>query len=52
MPDARSSEDILKEYLNRADGFVFVGINDYPPDRYREPKRTKTVVTVFIARLA
>ena len=39
-----TEEDILREYVNMADGFLFVGINDYPPDLYREPRRIETQV--------
>lgn len=37
-------ETVLREYLALADGFLFVGINDYPPDLYREPQKLETVV--------
>jgi len=39
-----TDEDILRDYVNMADAFLFVGINDYPPDLYREPARMETVV--------
>ena len=32
-----TDESILNAFLDRADGFLFVGINDYPPALYREP---------------
>jgi len=37
-------ESTLREYLALADGFLFVGLNDYPPELYREPRRLETVV--------
>lgn len=35
---------ILQQYVDMADGFLFVGLNDYPPEMYREPKRIETQV--------
>lgn len=32
-----TDERALGAYLDMADGFLFVGINDYPPELYREP---------------
>lgn len=39
-----TDEETVRQYVNMADGFVCVGINDYPPDLYREPKRMETAV--------
>lgn len=39
-----TEEDSLREYVNMADGFLFVGINDYPPDLYRAPRQIETQV--------
>ena len=49
-----TGEAILKQYVSMADGFLFVGINDYPPELYREPKRIETQVqnTVGYRQLA
>jgi len=41
-------ENILREYVNMADGFLFVGINDYPPALYREPRLIETQVKTTI----
>ena len=32
-----TDDETLEAYLDMADGFLFVGINDYPPALYREP---------------
>jgi len=37
-------EDLLRDYVDMADGVLFVGINDYPPELYREPRKLETVV--------
>ena len=49
-----TDEAVLQQYVSLADGFLFVGINDYPPELYREPKRIETNVqgTVGYQRLA
>ena len=49
-----TDEAILKQYVHLADAFLFVGINDYPPELYREPKQIETQVknTVGYQRLA
>jgi putative glutamine amidotransferase len=39
-----TDEAILQQYVDMADGFLFVGLNDYPPEMYREPKRIETQV--------
>ena len=39
-----TDETILQQYVDMADGFLFVGVNDYPPDFYREPKKIETQV--------
>ena len=39
-----TDEAILQQYVDMADGFLFVGVNDYPPELYREPKRIETQV--------
>ena len=39
-----TDETILKQYVDMADGFLFVGVNDYPPAFYREPKLIETNV--------
>ncbi|HJN07795.1 MAG TPA: gamma-glutamyl-gamma-aminobutyrate hydrolase family protein [Pirellulaceae bacterium] len=39
-----TDEPILKQYVDMADGFLFVGVNDYPPAFYREPKLIETQV--------
>ena len=39
-----TDETILRQYVEMADGFLFVGVNDYPPEMYREPKRIETQV--------
>jgi putative glutamine amidotransferase len=33
-----TDEGVLAAYLDMADGFLCVGLNDYPPAMYREPK--------------
>jgi len=38
-----TDEDILAAYLDLADGFLCVGINDYPPALYREPNLQSVV---------
>ncbi len=30
-------EDLLQEYVDMSDAFLCVGVNDYPPEIYREP---------------
>ena len=39
-----TDESILQQYVNMADAFLFVGVNDYPPEFYREPKKIETQV--------
>jgi len=39
-----TDETILQQYVDMADGFLFVGVNDYPPAFYREPKKIETQV--------
>jgi len=39
-----TDESILQQYVDLADGFLFVGVNDYPPEFYREPKKIETQV--------
>ena len=39
-----TDESILQQYVAMADGFLFVGVNDYPPAFYREPKLIETHV--------
>lgn len=39
-----TDEAILRQYVDMADGFLFVGVNDYPPEFYREPKKIETQV--------
>jgi len=39
-----TNKAILQQYVDMADGFLFVGLNDYPPEMYREPKRIETQV--------
>jgi len=39
-----TDEKILQQYVDMADGFLFVGVNDYPPAFYREPKLIETNV--------
>ena len=39
-----TDEKILQQYVDMADGFLFVGVNDYPPAFYREPKLIETKV--------
>ena len=39
-----TEEDVLKEYVDLADGFLFVGLDDYPPEFYREPRQIETKV--------
>lgn len=38
-----TDEDTLAAYLDLADGFLCVGINDYPPALYREPNLQSAV---------
>lgn len=33
-----TDEETLRAYLDMADAFLFVGLNDYPPALYREPR--------------
>ena len=39
-----TDESILQQYVDMADAFLFVGVNDYPPEFYREPKKIETQV--------
>ena len=39
-----TDETILRQYVDLADGFLFVGVNDYPPAFYRDPKKIETQV--------
>ena len=39
-----TDESILRHYVELADGFLFVGVNDYPPSFYRDPKKIETQV--------
>ncbi|MFP6766308.1 MAG: gamma-glutamyl-gamma-aminobutyrate hydrolase family protein, partial [Planctomycetaceae bacterium] len=39
-----TDESILQQYVDLADGFLFVGVNDYPPEFYREPEQIETQV--------
>ena len=43
-----TEEKILREYLDMADGFLCVGLNDYPPELYREPRRIETQVKTTV----
>lgn len=43
VPDY-DDESFLAECVGMSDGFLFVGLNDYPPDLYREPARIETAV--------
>lgn len=36
--------DVVKEYVGLADGFLLVGLNDYPPEFYRDPRQIETQV--------
>lgn len=38
------NEDLLKEYLERVNGFLFIGGADYPPESYGEVPHPKTKV--------
>jgi len=42
-----TDDDTLNAYLDLADGFLFVGINDYPPALYREPILQSAVKDTF-----
>jgi len=39
-----TDETILQQYVDLADGFLFVGVNDYPPAFYRDPRKIETQV--------
>ena len=39
-----TDESILQQYVDMADGFLFVGVNDYPPEFYHDPKKIETQV--------
>jgi len=39
-----TDEALLREYVDMADAVLFVGLNDYPPELYREPRRIETQV--------
>ena len=39
-----TDEETLRQYVDTADAFLCVGINDYPPELYREPARIETAV--------
>ncbi|HNS33374.1 MAG TPA: gamma-glutamyl-gamma-aminobutyrate hydrolase family protein [bacterium] len=43
IPDFED-EEFLKEYVAMSDAVLFVGLNDYPPSLYREPRQIETGV--------